>query len=112
MRIQRAIQKGHLKFDNKMKLDDHPFPQNMIGFSVNMVTAEEMGKVKVLTSARAKEDGAVDLARQVTLEQVHREAPRVLKSHIEVGESSRTKFRVTTRILLNKWQRQLEKERY
>jgi hypothetical protein len=112
MRIQRAIQEGHLKFDNKMKLDGHPFPQNMIGFSVNMVTAEEKGKVKVLTSARAKQDGAVDPARQVTLEQVHGEAPRVLKSHIEVGESSRTKPRVTTRILLNKWQHQLEKEHY
>jgi hypothetical protein len=54
----------------------------------------------------------VDPARQVTLEQVHGEAPRVLKSHIEIGESSRAKPRVTTRILLNKWQRQLEKERY
>jgi hypothetical protein len=75
----------------------------MIGFSVNMVSAEEKGKVKVLTSARAKQSGTVDPAQQVTLEQVHGEAPRVLKSHIEVGESSRTKPRVTTRILLNKW---------
>jgi hypothetical protein len=54
MRIQKAIQEGHLKFDSKMKLDGHPFPQNMVDFSVNMVTAEEKGKVKVLTSARAK----------------------------------------------------------
>jgi hypothetical protein len=114
MRIQKAIQEGHLKFDNKMKLDGHPFPQNMVGFSVNMVTTEEKGKVKVkvLTSARAKQGGAVDPTRQVMLEQVHGEAPRVLKSHVEVGESSRTKPRVTTRILLNKWQRQQEKERY
>jgi hypothetical protein len=37
MRIQKAIQEGHLKFDNKMKLDGNPFPQNMVGFSVNMV---------------------------------------------------------------------------
>jgi hypothetical protein len=81
MRIQKAIQEGHLKFDNKMKLDGHPFPQNMVGFSVNMVTAEEKGKVKVLTSARAKQDGSVDPSRQVTVEQVHREAPRILKSH-------------------------------
>jgi hypothetical protein len=44
------------------------------------------------------------------LEQV--QAPRVLKSHVEIGESSRAKPRVTTRILLNKWQCQLEKERY
>jgi hypothetical protein len=39
MRIQKAIQEGHLKFDHKMKLDGHPFPHNMVGFSVNMVTA-------------------------------------------------------------------------
>jgi hypothetical protein len=77
-----------------------------------MVTAEENGKVKVLTSARARQNGAVDPERQVTLEQVHDEAPRVLKSHVEIGESSRAKPRVTTRILLNKCQRQLEKECY
>jgi hypothetical protein len=110
MRIQKAIQEGHLKFDNKMKLDGNPFPQNMIGFSVNMVTAEEKGKVKVLTSAKAKQDVSVDPARQVTFEQVHKEEPHVLKSQTEVGESS--KPRVTSRILLNKWQRPQEKERY
>jgi hypothetical protein len=48
----------------------------------------------------------------VTVEQVYGEAPRVLKSHVEVWESSGTKPRVTTRILLNKWQHQQEKERY
>jgi hypothetical protein len=93
-----------------MKLDGNPFPQNMIGFSVNMVTVEEKGKAKALTSVKAKQDGSVDPARQVTFEQVHKEEPRVLKSQIEVGESSRP--RVTSCILLNKWQRQQEKERY
>jgi hypothetical protein len=106
MRIQTAIQEGHLKFDNKMKLDGNPFPQNMIGFSINMVTAEENGKVKVLTSARVKRDGSVDPARQVTVEQVHKKVPRILKSQIEVGGSSKSKPRVTSCILLNKWQRQ------
>jgi hypothetical protein len=111
MRIQKAIQEGHLKFDNKMKLDGNPFLQNMIGFSVNMVNAvEEKGKVKVLTSTKAKQDGSVDPARQVTFEQIHKGEPRFLKSQIEVGESS--KPRVTSRILLNKWQCQQEKERY
>jgi hypothetical protein len=111
MRIQKAIQEGHLKFDNKMKLDGNPFPQNMIGFSVSMVNAvEEKGKVKVLTSAKAKQDGSVDPARQVTFEQIHKGEPRFLKSQIDVGESS--KPRVTSRILLNKWERQQEKERY
>jgi hypothetical protein len=106
MRIQKAIQEGHLKFDNKMKLDGHPFPQNMVGFFISMVTAEEKGKVKVLTSARAKQGGSVDPTRQVTMEQVHMEAPHVLKSQVEVGESSGAKPKVTTCILLNKWQRQ------
>jgi hypothetical protein len=104
--------KGHLKFDNNMKLDGNPFPQNMVGFSVNTVTAEEKGKVKVLTSARAKKDGSVDPTQQITVEQVHKEAPRILKSQIEVGESSKSKPRVTSRILFNKWQRQQEKEHY
>jgi hypothetical protein len=75
-----------------------------------MVTAKEKGKVKVLTSAKAKQDGSVDPARQVTFEQVHKGEPRLMKSQIEVGESS--KPRVTSRILLNKWQRRQEKERY
>jgi hypothetical protein len=88
MRIQKAIQEGHLKFDNKMKLDGNPFPQNMIGFSVNMVIFEEKGKVKFLTSTRAKQDGPDDPAQQVTVEQVHKEMPRILKSQIEIGESS------------------------
>jgi hypothetical protein len=83
----------------------------MIGFSINMVNAvEEKGKVKVLTSAKAKKDGSVDPARQVTFEQVHKGEPRFLKSQIEVGQSS--KPRVTSRILLKKWLRQQEKERY
>jgi hypothetical protein len=111
MRIQKAIQEGHLKFDNKMKLDGNPFPQNMIRFSVNMVNAVEgKEKVKVLTSAKAKQDGSVDPTRQVTFEQIHKGEPRFPKSQIEVGESS--KPRVTSGILLNKWQRQQEKERY
>jgi hypothetical protein len=94
-----------------MKLDGNPFPHNMIGFSVNMVNVvEEKGKVKVLTSAKAKQDGSVDPARQVAFEQIHKGQPHFLKSQIEVGESSQP--RVTSRILLNKWQRQQEKERY
>jgi hypothetical protein len=111
-RIQKSIQEGHLKFDNKMKLDGNPFPQNMTVFSVNMVNIvepKEKGKMKVLTSEKAKQGGSVDPARQVTLEQIHKES-RFPKSQIEVGESS--KSRVTSRILLNKWQRQQEKEHY
>jgi hypothetical protein len=111
MRIQKAIQEGHLKFDNKMKLDGNHFSQNMIGFSINMVNAAEAKeKVNVLTSVKAKQDGSVDPTRQVTFEQIHKKEPPFPRSQIEVGESS--KPRVTSRILLNKWQCQQEKERY
>jgi hypothetical protein len=90
MRIQKAIQEGHLKFDNKIKLYGNPFPQNMIGFSVSMVNVvEEKRKMKVSTSAKAKQDGSVDPARQVTFEHIHKREPRFLKSQIEVGESSK-----------------------
>jgi hypothetical protein len=85
MRIQKAIQEGHLKFDNKMKLDGHPFPQNMVGFSVNMITAEEKGKVKVLTSARSRQCGALDPGRQVTLEQMQGDAPAFLRATLKLG---------------------------
>jgi hypothetical protein len=113
VRIQKAIQEGHLKFDNKMKLDGNPFPKNMVGFSINMVNAVESKwkeKVKVLTSKKAKQDGSVDATRQVTFEQIHKKEPRFPNSQIELGESS--KPRVTLCIHLNKWQHQQEKERY
>jgi hypothetical protein len=44
--FKRLSKKVILKFDNKMKLDGNPFPRNMIGFSVDMVTAEEKEKLK------------------------------------------------------------------
>jgi hypothetical protein len=68
-RIQRAIQEEHLKFNNNMKTDDKPFPVDLISFSMNMESAsdpKEKGKMKVLTSDRAKQSGSVDPSQQVT----------------------------------------------
>jgi hypothetical protein len=51
-----------------MKLDGNPFPQNMIGFSINMMNADEPKgneKVNVLTSEKAKQDGSVDPTRHL-----------------------------------------------
>jgi len=57
--IQSAIEQGKIKFEEvkkPMKIDGHPFTA-----STNMVEISLMkGKAKVLTSARAKESGAVD----------------------------------------------------
>jgi hypothetical protein len=107
VRIQKAIQEGHLKFDNTMKLEGNPFPRNVAGFSINMVNvvkSRDKGKMQVLTSTRARQDGSVDPNQQVTIEQIRKRKPHFSNSRIEIGQSSRP--RVTSRILLNKWQRQ------
>lgn len=60
-------------------------------------------KVKVLTSASARRNGAVDPERQILAEEFKKHRSR----QYERGESSRAgvaKPRVTYRILLNKWQ--------
>jgi hypothetical protein len=104
---------GKLKFDlaQKMKIYDNPFPKEQ-----NIVEAKMFkGEAKVLTSARAREAGTVDPDMQISAEEYavinkHREQK---KSRCEQGESSRTsamKPCVTSRILLNKWQWQKEKD--
>ena len=108
LRIQRAIEVGHLKFIGKMKVDHDPFPsQNMVsgGFPKN--------KVKVLTSERAKGKGVVDSEVEISMEEFQKKPFK--NSQTEEGESSnpqKTKPRVTSSILLNKWQRQQENEYY
>jgi len=68
-----------------------------------------------LTSAKAKEDGSVDPKVQISAN-VYEEAKKQLdrqKSRYEQGETSRAgdmRPRVTSRILLNKWQCQKEKD--
>ena len=93
-----------------MKVDDNPFPRDQ-----NMADAKFLkGKTKVLTSTRAKEARTIDPKMQISDDE-YREIKRRCdqqKSRYEQGETSRDgaiKPRVTSRILLNKWQRQKEK---
>ena len=73
------------------------------------------GKSKVLTSVKAKEDGSVDPKVQISANE-YEEAKKQRdqqKSRYEQGETSRAgamRPRVTSRILLNKWQCQKEKD--
>ena len=90
----------------KMKVNDNPFPRDQ-----NMVDARLLkGKTKVLTSTRAKETGTVDPKMQISADQ-YREIGRHCdqqKSRYEQGETLRDRAirpRVTSKILLNKWQR-------
>lgn len=92
-----------------MKLDENPFPgQNTVGAGVFK------GKAKVLTSAKAKESRAVDPEMQITAEEYQeiRRCREKQKSRFDQVETSRAAIlrpRVTSCILLNKWQRQKEK---
>jgi hypothetical protein len=88
-----------------MKVDDNPFPKDQ-----NMVNAKLFkGKVKVLTSARARDGRTIDLEMQISAEEC-REIKRrrdQQRSRYEQGETSRTGAMrpcVTSHILLNKWQ--------
>ena len=94
-----------------MKVDDNPFPGDQ-----NMVDARLLkGKTKVLTSTKSKEAGTVDPKMQVSADEyreiVRRRAKQ--KSRYEQGETSKDgaiKPQVTSRILLNKWQRRKKKD--
>jgi hypothetical protein len=111
--IQSAIEQGRLTFDkpnkSKMKIDEQPFPQNMVNATL------PKSKVMILTSNKAKESETVESSLQMTTEEYREIQQRreKQKSRFEQGESSRTaslRPRVTSRILLNKWQRQKEKD--
>ena len=73
------------------------------------------GKTKVLTSIRSKETRTVDLEMQILADE-YREIRRhhnKQKNRYEQGETSKdgaTLPRVISRILLNKWQQQKEKD--
>ena len=96
-----------LKFDTpqKMKVDDNPFPrdQNVVGAGLLK------GKTKVLTSTKSKEARTVDPKMQISADEYREIRRRRAEQKIryeqgKTSEAETTKPRVTSRILLNKWQ--------
>ena len=89
-----------------MKVDDNPLlgDQNMVDIGLFK------GKTKVLTSAKSREARTVDPKMQISADEYRkiRKHHDQQKSRYEQGEMSKdgaTKPRVTSRILLNIWQR-------
>ena len=98
---QSAIEQGRIKFeDNKkpMKIDGHPFP-------VNIVEINNKLKSKVLTSARARESGAVDPEVQITVDELMVRSSLQNGGRYEGGDSSRNHGSplVTSQMLLDKY---------
>ena len=103
--IQSAIELGSLKFETPkkpMKIDGHPFPAKMVdvGKKGNAL------QTKVLTSQSAKESGAVDPKAQITTDEAKGKEPQ----HKE--ESMAPRKKVTSQMLLNKFQRDQERRQY
>ena len=94
-----------------MKVDDNPFlgDQNMVDAGLFK------GKTKVLTSTKSREAGTVDPEMQILADEYKeiRRCRAEQKSRYEQRKTSKaetSKPWVTSRILLNKWQRQKEKD--
>ena len=103
--IQSAIEQGRLKFETPkkpMKIDGHPFPANMVdvGRKGNAL------QTKMLTSQSAKESGAVDPKAHIMVDDAKGKGPQ------QREESVAPKKKVTSQMLLNKFQRDQERRQY
>ena len=84
-----------------MKIDQHPFPTNMVDTGRNSL------QTKVLTSESAKQNGTVDPRNQATPEDVKGKR-RMEDDDDGMGEPRKP---ITSQFLLNKYQRQHERSR-
>jgi hypothetical protein len=102
--IQSAIEQGRLKLETPtkaekpMKIDQHPFPTNIVG-----VSSKHTSQIRLLTSFSAQNKGVVHPEVQVTAADVKGKGLLLeegdLKSH----------WHVTSHILINKFQCRQEK---
>src|SRR6185437_13823903 len=100
--IQMDFEQGRLKFEapkKTMKINGHPFATNM----VDVVRDEGSSEAKILTSSSAKKSGAVDPKAQIAADEIKEKGPMR-----DAERSSAPRRRVTSQILLNKFQRDRE----
>ena len=85
-----------------MKIDGHPFPANMVdvGKKTNAL------QTKMLTSQSAKDSGAVDPKAQIMADEAKGKEPQ------QKEEPVAPKKKVTSQMLLNKFQRDQERRQY
>ena len=98
-----TFEQGRLKFETPkkmMKIDGHPFATNM----VDMARDEGSPQAKILTSSSAKKSGAVDPKAQIVADEVKGKGPME-----DAGRSSAPRRRVTSQMLLNKFQHDCER---
>ena len=103
--IQSAIEQGRLKFETPkkpMKIDGHSFPANM----VDVGKKSNALQTKMLTSQSAKESVAVDPKAQIMADEAKGKEPQ------QKEEPVAPKKKVTSQMLLNKFQHDQERRQY
>ena len=98
-----AFEHGRLKFGapkRMMKINGHPFTTNMVDVARN----EGSPQAKILTSSSTKKSRAVDPKAQITADEVKGKGPMK-----DAECSSVPRRRVTSQMLLNKFQRDHER---
>ena len=98
-----AFEQGKLKFETPkkmMKIDGHPFATNM----VDVARDKGPSQAKILTSSSAKKSGAVDPKVHIAADEVKGKGLQE-----DAGRSSAPRRRVTSQMLLNKFQRDHER---
>ena len=85
-----------------MKIDGHPFPANMVdvGKKGNAL------QTKMLTSQSAKDSGTLDPKAQIMADEAKGKEPQ------QKEESVGPRKKVTSQMLLNKFQRDQERRQY
>ena len=106
-----GFEQGRLKFEapkKRMKIDGHPFATNMVDVARDKGSPQD----KILTSSSAKRSGAVDPKAQIAADEVKGKGP-LIKAECSLA----SRRRVTSQMLLNKfqhdrerWQRREEEE--
>ena len=86
-----------------MKINRHPFATNM----VDVARDEGSSQAKILMSSSAKKSRAVDPKAQIMANEVKGKGPME-----DVGRSSAPCRRVTSQMLLNKFQRDRERRQH
>ena len=102
--IQLSLKQGKLKFETPkrtMKIDQHLFATNM----VDLAKDKSLPQAKILTSSSARKSGAVDPRAKITANEVKGKGPQEDAEH-----SSAPRRHVTPQMLLNKFQRDRERQ--
>ena len=101
-----AFEQGKLKFETPKrttKIGQHPFATNM----VDVARDKSPSKAKVLISSSAKKSGAVDPKAQITADEVKWKGLQE-----EAERPSAPRRRVTSQMLLSKFQRDRERQQH